>query len=152
VEAPHTKMPERCPCLRTYCTYCTTDSKFLNPPPLRSNGATAPSGPGPPHYCGFMVTLRHTTLHWTQDEWSPRRKDSYLTTHNTHRKQTSMPLSGIPTHNPSKWTAADPLLRPWGHWDQPKFLNTVVFTPGWLASTDTYYFLSEQSVLFTYSK
>jgi hypothetical protein len=27
-----------------------------------SNGATAPSGPGPPHYRGFTITLRHTTL------------------------------------------------------------------------------------------
>jgi hypothetical protein len=24
------------------------------------NGATAPSGPGPPHYRGFTITLRHT--------------------------------------------------------------------------------------------
>jgi hypothetical protein len=29
------------------------------PPPPR--GATAPSGPGPPHYRGFAVTLRHHT-------------------------------------------------------------------------------------------
>jgi len=27
-----------------------------------SHGATAPSGPAPPHYRGFTVTLRHTTL------------------------------------------------------------------------------------------
>jgi hypothetical protein len=27
-----------------------------------SNGATAPSGPGHPHYRGFTITLRHTTL------------------------------------------------------------------------------------------
>jgi len=25
-------------------------------------GATASSGPGPPHYRGFTITLRHTTL------------------------------------------------------------------------------------------
>jgi hypothetical protein len=29
------------------------------PPP---NGATAPSGPGPPYYRGFTITLSHTTL------------------------------------------------------------------------------------------
>jgi hypothetical protein len=26
------------------------------------HGATAPSGPGPRHYRGFMITLRHTTF------------------------------------------------------------------------------------------
>ena len=26
------------------------------------HGATAPSGPGPPDYGGFTITLRHTTL------------------------------------------------------------------------------------------
>ena len=26
------------------------------------HGATAPSEPGPSHYSGFMITLRHTTL------------------------------------------------------------------------------------------
>jgi hypothetical protein len=26
------------------------------------NGATAPSGPRPPHYRGFTITLRHTTV------------------------------------------------------------------------------------------
>jgi len=26
------------------------------------HGTTAPSGPGPPHYKSFMVTLRHTKL------------------------------------------------------------------------------------------
>ena len=29
---------------------------------LFSHGATAPSGPGPPHYRGFTITFRHTTL------------------------------------------------------------------------------------------
>jgi hypothetical protein len=27
-----------------------------------SHGATAPSGPGSPHYPGFTITLRHTTV------------------------------------------------------------------------------------------
>ena len=26
------------------------------------HGSTAPSGPGPPQYRGFTITLRHTTL------------------------------------------------------------------------------------------
>jgi hypothetical protein len=45
---------------------------------------------------GFMVTLRHTTVGRTPlDEWSARRRDLYLTTHNTHNRQTSMPPVGF---------------------------------------------------------
>jgi hypothetical protein len=40
----------------------------------------------------FTITLRHTTLGRTPlDEESARRSDLYLTTHNTHKRQTSMP-------------------------------------------------------------
>jgi len=55
-------------------------------------GATAPRGPGPPHCRGFTVTLRHTALGRTPlDEWSARRRDLYLQTHNIHKKHTSIP-------------------------------------------------------------
>jgi hypothetical protein len=38
------------------------------------HGATAPSGPGPPHYRGFTFTPRHTILGRTPlNEWSARR-------------------------------------------------------------------------------
>jgi hypothetical protein len=33
---------------------------FISPP--TTTGYTAPSGPGPPHYRGFTITVRHTTL------------------------------------------------------------------------------------------
>ena len=37
-------------------------------------------------------TQRHTTVGRTPlDEWSARRRDLYLTTHNTHNRQASMP-------------------------------------------------------------
>jgi hypothetical protein len=37
-------------------------------------------------------SIRHTTVgRIPLDEWSDRRRDFYLTTHNTHNKQTSMP-------------------------------------------------------------
>jgi hypothetical protein len=63
-----------------------------NPP----HGATAPSAPGSPHDQGFTITLRHITLGRTPlDEWSARRRDLYLITHNIHRRQTSMPTAGI---------------------------------------------------------
>jgi hypothetical protein len=52
-----------------------------------SNDATAPSGPGPPHYRGFTITLRQTTLGRTPlDEWSARRSYLYLTTYKTHNR------------------------------------------------------------------
>jgi hypothetical protein len=59
-------------------------------------GKTAPSEPGPPHYHGFTMTLRHTTLGRTPlDEWSARRSDIYLTTHNNHNRQIYMPPVGF---------------------------------------------------------
>jgi hypothetical protein len=42
---------------------------------------------------GFMIKhFRHTKLGKTPlDEGPARRRDLYLTTHNTHKRQTSMP-------------------------------------------------------------
>ena len=41
-------------------------------------------------------TQRRTTVGRTSlDEWSARRRDLYLTTHNTHNRQTSMPPVGF---------------------------------------------------------
>jgi hypothetical protein len=55
-----------------------------------------PSGPRSPHYRGFTVTLRHTTLGKTPlDDWSARRRDLYLTTNNTHSRQIFMPSAGF---------------------------------------------------------
>ena len=64
-----------------------------------------PSRPRPLHYRGFMITLRHTKLGRTiLDESSARRRDLYLTTHNTHNRQTSMPPTGFQPMIPaSKW-------------------------------------------------
>jgi hypothetical protein len=56
-------------------------------------------GLGLPIFRGFVITLyffRHTTLGRTPlDEWPARRKDLYLTKHNTHKRQTSMPPAGF---------------------------------------------------------
>jgi hypothetical protein len=42
------------------------------------------------------ITQRRTTVGRTPlEEWSARRRDLYLTTHNTHNRQTSMPLVGF---------------------------------------------------------
>jgi hypothetical protein len=59
----------------------------------------------------WHITLGGTPL----DEWSARRRDLYLTTHNTHNRQDLHATGGIRTRNPSKRVAADPLLRPRGN-------------------------------------
>jgi hypothetical protein len=55
------------------------------------------------HDCrSFTITLSHTTLSRTPpDEWWARRRDLYLTTHNTHKTQTSMPPAGFETAIPA---------------------------------------------------
>jgi hypothetical protein len=58
------------------------------------NGSRAPWGPRPSHFSRLHdhTLFRHTTLFRTPlDEGPARRSDLYLTTHNTHKRQTSMP-------------------------------------------------------------
>ena len=59
-------------------------------------GAAAQRGPWPPHW-GFLITpQRRITVGRTPlDKWSARRTDLYLTTQNTHNRQTSMPPAGF---------------------------------------------------------
>ena len=62
----------------------------------------------------FLDHTLHTTVGTTPlDEWSARRRDLYLTTHNIHNIHAS---GGIRTRSPSKREAADPRLRPRGQW------------------------------------
>ena len=47
-------------------------------------------------------TQRRTTVGWPPlDEWSARRRDLYLTTHNTHNRQISMPPVGFEPTTPA---------------------------------------------------
>ena len=91
----------------TICTaYCRSErtlSFFMGRQPVMRSG---------PHRCwGFTITLRHTTFGRTPlDEWSARRRDLYLTIHNTHREQTSVSQGGIGTHHTSKRATADQCL------------------------------------------
>jgi len=56
------------------------------------HGVTAHCGPRPPQYRGFTMMLRHRILGRTPlYEWSARRRDLYLTTHNIRKRKTSMP-------------------------------------------------------------
>ena len=95
-----------------------------------------PADPGP-HYQGFTITLRHTTLGITPlDEWWARHRD--LTTHKTHYRQTSLHSGGIRTRNPSKRAAAEPRLRPYGHRDRP--FPSIIFPLYHLSCSTTYLF------------
>jgi hypothetical protein len=84
------------------------------PPPL---GVRAPSGPGPPHYPGLTITLRHAILArllWTSDQ--PEAKTS--TWQKTTRVTNIHAAGGIRARNPSKRAGADPRLRPRSLWDR----------------------------------
>ena len=77
------------------------------------HGASAPNG-GPPHYGGFTVTLRHSTLgRIPLDERSARRRELCFT-----RDKHPCPPGGIRTHNTRRRVVVDPHLRPRGLWDR----------------------------------
>ena len=87
-------------------------------------GATAPSGPWPPHSRGFQIT--HDSPHsigllWTSDQLVTET----LTTHNSHSRQTFMPPVGFEPTIFSRRAAADLRLRLRGHWDRPCMVSAV---------------------------
>ena len=67
----------------------------------------------------FLMFLDHTQRRTTVgrtplDEWSSRRRDLYLTTHDTHNRQISMPPVGFdPTISAGERPEAARLLRLW---------------------------------------
>jgi hypothetical protein len=76
--------------------------------------AAAPSGPGPAHFRGFMITLLDTT-HSVVVSTTHRR----LPDNTQHSRETNIhDPGGIQTHNPSQRTAAHPRPRTRGHWDR----------------------------------
>ena len=93
---------------------------------LSFHGTTAPSGPEPPHYRGFTISLIHMTIgSISLDEWSVRCIDVYRTTHNTHMRQNFRP----PTADPRLW------LR--GHWDWQLYEGWNFNSGNYLFTTDT---------------
>jgi hypothetical protein len=125
MEAPCTKMPECSPPIHTYCMYCTTYSKFL----------IAPVAQQPLMGQGFLITVASQSHSDTPHShrtpvnmWLAQCKDVYMTTHNTQRDRHPCPPPRprrIQTHDSSKQTATDLRLKPHGHWNRPKFINTV---------------------------
>ena len=79
------------------------------------HGDRAPSGPGPPHYRVYTITLRLTTLGRTPlNDWSAQRR------HTQHSRQPSNTSGAIRTRNPSNRVGADPHLRRRSHWNWRK--------------------------------
>ena len=93
----------------------------------------SPSGPRPPHYRGFVIILRHTTVSRnTLDECSARRRNLCLTTHNTHKRQTSMPPVGfepsIPAYERPQTHATDRAATRIGKWKIIIVIISVLLT------------------------
>jgi len=64
--------------IKTYCRH-----KNILSATFLYFGATVPSGPGPPNSWCFNTQWRITIGRTPLDEWSARRRDLYLKTHNT---------------------------------------------------------------------
>jgi len=83
-------------------------------------GATAPRGPGPPLSRGFEITHNDASqsvgLLWTSDQLVAETSTWLHTTLTTDIHDTGR----IRTHNLSGRAAADPRIRPRGHWDRPE--------------------------------
>ena len=88
-------------------------------------GATAPSGPGPPHSRGFYIPLNDTTqsigLLWTSDQLVAETS----TCDTQHSQQTNIHTpGGIRTHNLSVRAATNLRLRRHGHRDRHVWVHT----------------------------
>jgi len=98
-------------------TPCTSD-RHVAETFTRDHGATALSGPGPPHCRGFTITLRRVTLGRTPCTSDRPVVETSTWQHTQHSQETEAYASGgIRTRNPSKRAAAEPRLKPRGQRD-----------------------------------
>jgi hypothetical protein len=75
-------------------------------------------------------SFRHTALRRTPlDERWARHRDLYLTTHNNHKRQTSMPPVAFKSKIPAREWRQTLRLRPRGHWDRHHPVSVVNFIP-----------------------
>ena len=87
------------------------------------------SGPVPHHYRSFTITHRHNTLGRNAlDEWSARRRDLYLKTHNNHNRQTSMFAAGFEPAIPASERQQTHALDRAATGTDPVFLAIIIFT------------------------
>ena len=88
--------------------------RFWRDPHPPSNWAKASS------FTRFLDhTQRRTTVDRTPlEQWTARRRDLWLITHDTHNRQTTMPPHGGIRTRTHQRAAEDLRLRPRGHWDR----------------------------------
>jgi len=76
------------------------------------------------------VSISHTNTTHTRtprDEWSVRRGDLYLTTHNNHMGQTTMPPARFEPALLARERLKDKRLRPRGHRDRQPVLHSHIY-------------------------
>jgi hypothetical protein len=80
----------------------------------------------------FTITLtEHTTIGRTLDEWSARSWPLPENTQHSKARDIHVP-GGIGIHNSRKRAAADPHLRPRGHWDRLQIILLTYKTAGYI--------------------
>ena len=74
-------------------------------------------------------SIKHTKLGTTAlDEWSARRRDLYLTSHTTHKREKNISPAGLELKFPASEQPQNPRLRTRGNWDQ---LNCEIRSGEW---------------------
>jgi hypothetical protein len=93
-------------CMYVYIYICIYIYIYAPPHPWRYGPTWAMAS----SFLGFLDHTQRRTADCRNplDEWSARRKDLYLKTHNTYNRQDIHAAGGIRTHNPSKRATADP--------------------------------------------
>ena len=98
--------------------------------------AKVPNAPGPPHYEGFAITLRRTTvgrLLWPSDQ--PVRETCAWQHTALQRDIRVYPRPcGIQTHNLNEQAAIEPSLRLQGHWNRLLFSLIPTKSENWPSS------------------
>jgi hypothetical protein len=90
----------------------------------------------------FLMFLDHAKRRSTVgrtplDEWSARRRDLYLTTHDTHNRQNIHAPGGIRSNDLSRRAAPDLRLRRRGYWNRRIFfIPTVIKLISWHAAPE----------------
>jgi hypothetical protein len=100
-----------------YCVHIISGPTKSIPPPLL--GATDLTGPGPPYYQGFTITLSSMHFTWQDSSgWMISPTQRPLPDRTQRSQLTDFHASGeICTRKPSKWVAAEPRLGLHCHWD-----------------------------------
>jgi hypothetical protein len=90
---------------------------------LYPHGETAPSGPGPPHFRGSKITLRHTTFGKAPlNGWSAR-----ITECTWQHPLLSRERHACPWRDSNRKIQQANGFRPRGHWDQQRIIVIFIY-------------------------